>query len=140
VNIVGHVRAIWNVVVWSLAAMFFSGIAMAQLRAGLQGTVLDATGAAVPDATMTLTSQETQAKQVGKSGADGFYRFSQLAPGRFTVSAEVSGFQKSVRENVEVTAENVVGLDISLTPGQVTRKCHGHGSEPITTRARERQH
>jgi hypothetical protein len=60
--------------------MFFSGIAMAQFRAGLQGTVLDETGAAVPNATIALTSHETQAKQVTQSGADGFYRFSQLAP------------------------------------------------------------
>jgi hypothetical protein len=120
VNIVGQIRAIRTAAVWSLAAMFFSGIATAQFRAGLQGTVLDESGAAVPDATVTLTSQETQAKQVTQSGGDGFYRFSQLGPGRYTLSAEATGFQKAVRENVEVTAESVAGLDISLVPGAVT--------------------
>ncbi|HUS10694.1 MAG TPA: carboxypeptidase-like regulatory domain-containing protein, partial [Pyrinomonadaceae bacterium] len=59
--------------------------ASAQFRASVQGTVSDATGALVPDATVTLTSQETGRKQEAKTSGEGFYRLSELSPGRYTL-------------------------------------------------------
>src|SRR6185295_9724491 len=52
----------------------------AQFRAGVQGTVADATGAVVPAATVTLKNKETGAQQTTQTSEEGFYRISGLPP------------------------------------------------------------
>jgi len=97
-----------------------SSVASAQFRAGIQGTVTDAQGAAVVGATVKLTSKETNRTQETKSGDEGFYRFDRLAPGAYTITAEMSGFKKKLLENVQVRAEEVQGLNIQLEAGEVS--------------------
>jgi len=101
-------------------ALVLSGVAHAQFRAGLQGVVTDAQGAAVVGVTVTLTSKETNRTQQATSGDEGFFRFDRLAPGVYTITAEMAGFKKKVLETVEVRAEEVQGVNISLEPGGVT--------------------
>src|SRR5688500_37393 len=93
--------------------------ANAQFRAGIQGTVTDSTGALVPDATVTLTNKETGAKQTTQSSGDGFYRISGLAPGRYSLVIEKTGFKKQSFENVVINAEDTQGIDVMLTTGEV---------------------
>src|SRR2546421_1830305 len=76
--------------------------AHAQFKAGVQGTVTDPAGGVVPGATVTLTSKETNKSQTVTSSDEGFYRFDQLAPGTYTLTAEKTGFKKQVLENVVV--------------------------------------
>jgi Carboxypeptidase regulatory-like domain/TonB dependent receptor len=92
----------------------------AQFRAGIQGAVIDSQGAAVPGATITLTSKETNRTQQTKSGDGGFYRFDRLPPGIYTITAEISGFKKKVLEVVEVKAEEVQGFNIELEAGNLS--------------------
>lgn len=92
----------------------------AQFRAGVQGSVTDPQGAAVPGATMTLTNKETNRTQQTTSSDEGYYRFDQLAPGVYTITVEMTGFSKKVLENVEVRAEDVQGFNITLDAGAVT--------------------
>ncbi len=94
--------------------------ANAQFKAGIQGTVTDPAGAVVPGATITLTSKETNKTQTATASDDGFYRFDQLAPGTYTLTAEKAGFKKQVLDNVEVSAEAVQGVDLLLTTGEVS--------------------
>ncbi|HET7112883.1 MAG TPA: TonB-dependent receptor, partial [Pyrinomonadaceae bacterium] len=93
--------------------------ANAQFRAGIQGTVADATGALVPDATVTLTNKDTGAKQTTQTSADGFYRISGLAPGAYSLVIEKTGFKKQSFENVVISAEDTQGIDVVLTTGEV---------------------
>ena len=94
--------------------------ANAQFRANVQGTVTDPAGAVVPGATVTLTSKETGKSQQTTTSDQGFYRFSQLAPGAYTLTVEQTGFNKSTLENVVVNAEDTQGVDVILTAGVVT--------------------
>src|SRR5262249_11949990 len=83
-------------------SILMSGLAItasAQFRAGIQGVVTDAQGAAIVGATVTLTNKETNKKQETKSGDEGFYRFDRLAPGSYTISAEMANFKKKLLEN-----------------------------------------
>ena len=93
--------------------------ANAQFRAGIQGTVTDSTGALVPDATVTLTNKETNAKQTTQSSGDGFYRISGLPPGRYSLLIEKTGFKKQSFENVVISAEDTQGIDVMLTTGEI---------------------
>jgi hypothetical protein len=106
-----------------LFALLLSGLCStavwAQFRAGIQGTVTDAQGAAIVGATIKLTSKETNRTQEIKSGDGGFYRFDRLAPGAYSMTAEMSGFKKKLLENVQVDAEQTQGVNIKLDAGAV---------------------
>jgi hypothetical protein len=93
--------------------------AFGQFRASLQGTVTDPTGAVIPNASVTLVNSETSRKQTTTTSADGFYRFSGLAPGTYMVSGEAKGFKRQELANVVVAAEQTQGINLSLTPGDV---------------------
>jgi outer membrane receptor protein involved in Fe transport len=104
----------------ALAIISFSTAAHAQFRAGIQGTVTDPAGAVVPEATVTLTSKETARTVTATTSNEGFYRFSELAPGTYTLTVEKAGFKKTSLENLVVNAEQVQGTDVVLTTGEVS--------------------
>ena len=97
-----------------------TAIASAQFRAGVQGVVTDSAGGIVPGATVTLTNKETNQTQTTQSSDEGFYRFSALPPGLYSVSAEKEGFKKRIVDDVKVDAEAVLGQDISLEAGVIS--------------------
>jgi hypothetical protein len=103
----------------ALAIISFSTAARAQFRASVQGTVTDPAGAVVPQATVTLTSLETARAQTATTSDEGFYRFTELAPGNYTLTVEKAGFKKTTFESVAVAAEQVQGVDVVLTAGEV---------------------
>src|SRR5215216_938927 len=110
----------FRVVFCTLIVVSLASIASAQFRASIQGTITDASGAVVSGATVTVTNQETSRSQQVTTSDEGFYRVTGLAPGRYTVSAEVAGFKKQVLENIVVNAEETEGVNISLEAGQVS--------------------
>src|SRR6202046_1466730 len=72
-------------VVWAGIAMLATA-AQAQFRASITGTVTDDSGAVIPGATLTLTDNGTNAKQVRTTDNSGFYRFNTLPPDHFTTA------------------------------------------------------
>ena len=52
----------------------------------------DEQGGVLPGVTMTLRNQDTGVSRTLTTEADGRYRFPALAPGRYTLRAELSGF------------------------------------------------
>lgn len=95
-------------------------IANGQFKASIQGTVTDNAGAIVADANVTLTNKETNQTQQTKTSDGGFYRFSGLAPGLYTVTVEKENFKKQVVESVQVQAETLEGLNVVLQIGGIT--------------------
>jgi hypothetical protein len=108
-----------RIVICGLFVLLSFGSASAQFRASIQGSVTDSTGALVAEATVTLTSKETGAKQTTNTSGEGFYRISGLAPGTYSLVVEKTGFKRQVFENVIVNAEETRGLDVLLETGQV---------------------
>jgi hypothetical protein len=104
----------------ALFMLLLATTASAQFKAGVQGTVTDASGAIVPATTVTLTSNETNKSQQTTASDEGFYRFTSLAPGRYTLTAEQANFKKQVLDNVVVEAENVQGVDIVMEAGGIS--------------------
>ena len=93
----------------------------AQFRAGVQGVILDSTGAVIPGATVTLSNNETQRTQKTQSSGDGFYAFSGLPPGTYTLSAEKTGLSKLSLSDVQIGAEEIQGRNLTLTPGDLSQ-------------------
>jgi uncharacterized surface anchored protein len=86
--------------------------ANAQFRAGVQGTVSDSAGALVPDAKVVLRNTETDKTQEASTNAEGFYRITGLAPGKYELTVEKTGYKKSLTESLNVSAENIQGMDV----------------------------
>ena len=109
--------------VFSLALSFFvstlafNSICSAQsLTTGdITGTVLDPSGAAVPNATVKLTNQETGATQTATTNSTGAYRFSLLNPGSYTVNASAQGFQAASQNTATVSVGQTTTVNIHLT-------------------------
>ena len=109
----------YRCVVFVCLAVGLVSTGQAQFKASIQGTVTDVSGGSVPNAKVTLTSQDTAKSETLKTGTEGFYRFSQLAPGVYDIVVEAAGFKKEIRERIEVRAETLEGVNLSLSPGDV---------------------
>lgn len=102
--------------------------AWAQYNAGIQGTVTDNSGAAVPNAKITVTNQATNVSAQTTTSASGFYQVGQLPPGNYTVIVEATGFQKNQTSDVLVLAEQIRGVNIVLQVGQVSQTVTVNGA------------
>jgi carboxypeptidase family protein len=107
-------------IVFAVCAVFLVAAAHAQYRAGIQGVIADAQGAVVEGATITLTAKETGISKTTTSDSSGVYAFSGLAPGRYSLVVEKTGFKKQVLDDVLVVAEQTNAVNVQLQVGQVT--------------------
>ena len=96
-----------------LSAQEPSAGAAANPSGGLTGIVTDPSGAVVANAAVHLTDAGG-ASYDATSGNDGVYEFKALAPGAYTLKAEAAGFEPFAQENVQITANQVQQLNISL--------------------------
>ena len=87
--------------------------------ASITGTVTDATGAVVPNATVTASNVHTNIKTTVNSNEDGNYTVAQLKEGTYTVRAEAAGFKTFVVDNVGLVARDVRRVDVKLEVGDV---------------------
>ena len=86
----------------------------------LTGMVTDAQGALVAGATVTVLNTATGAARKARTGGEGSYLFTQLAPGLYTVRVEANGFKTGERQNVRLTVGTPVTLDLRLAVGELT--------------------
>jgi hypothetical protein len=66
----------------------------------IAGTVTDPTGAAIPNAKITITEVATNESYTLTSNSSGEYVRPALKPGTYTVAAEAQGFRRVAQENV----------------------------------------
>jgi hypothetical protein len=83
------------------------------------GVIKDATGAVVPNATITLKSSDTGEVRTAVTGPSGDYRFPLLKPGEYTISAQASGLKSNVEKfSVLVGQAGEMNLTLSVTASQ----------------------
>ena len=92
----------------------------AQANAGVTGTVTDASGAVVPDATVTITNEGTSVSTKAVTTGAGAYAVTGLTPGAYTVTVEKPGFKKSVQSHVNVEVTVNATVPVTLTTGAAT--------------------
>lgn len=97
-----------------LPLLFLASGLMAQ-TASLSGTINDTQGHAVPNATVSLKNSASGQSSDFKTGPDGAYTASNLAPGDYDVSVIASGFNTDTQK-VTVPAGATQSLNIVLTP------------------------
>ncbi|MCC7153185.1 MAG: TonB-dependent receptor [Bryobacterales bacterium] len=88
-------------------------------RATIEGIVTDATGAAVPDASVIVTRTETNAGLSLRTNELGRYYAANLPLGTYRVTAEKTGFRPARVDNLILQSQMNVRADISLQVGAV---------------------
>src|SRR5262252_2828720 len=83
------------------------------------GNVNDATGAALPAVTVALTNIATGDRRTVATASDGSYRFVNLVPGTYRLEIEHPGFKRYTREQISVSVESQVRIDVVLRVGSV---------------------
>ena len=86
-------------------------------NASLSGTVMDSSGATVPDAKLTLTSGDTGAAANFTTGADGLYTFSNLTVGTYELRVVAGGFRTYVQTGIKLHLGDSLRQDVSLQVG-----------------------
>jgi len=87
----------------------------------ISGTVTDAGGAVVPNATIEITNEGTGLVRTVTSNADGNYVATDLPVGSYTISTSVSGFKKFVSQHVAVEVGGKPSVPITLQVGEQTQ-------------------
>src|SRR5579875_2561835 len=93
------------------------------LYGSLTGTVADASGAVMPNLTVTLTNQGTGEVRSATTTAQGEYRFGDVLPGTYTVSVPRTGnFAAFSQKGVVIDVNRQVRVDVTLQPSTVTQE------------------
>lgn len=104
----------------SLLAVFFlfAGlVAQAQYSSGIEATVLDSSGAAIPGAQVTLTNQETHVSQSATANGQGLVHITHVPPGQYQISVSAAGFTTWEQKDVAIEGTDIRTIYPKLTPG-----------------------
>ncbi|HUI54398.1 MAG TPA: TonB-dependent receptor [Bryobacteraceae bacterium] len=117
--------------------MLIVGAAVAQtFDADISGLVKDPAGSSIPNATLTLTNQDTGVARTIKSDTDGRYRFYPVPPGRYALKVEATGFSPSTTTGMVVNIGMHVDRDIAMTVGSVQESVTVMGEVPVVDTAK----
>src|SRR5438046_1461484 len=106
-------RNVYNMLLSVVVLALLATAAYSQETTGtIRGTVKDANGAAVPNATVTATNQ--QRTFTTTTDSDGSYEFQQLPPNRYTVTVTAIGFAETKRTDVPVELGRTLQVNIDL--------------------------
>ncbi|MBO0859551.1 MAG: TonB-dependent receptor [Chloracidobacterium sp.] len=107
----------------ALALVFMVGtVGMGQSTSGsITGTVKDAAGAPITEATVLVTNPATNLKRKISTNSAGVFTATQLPPGNYTIAVEKTGFKKLEKTNIILNAIDLVNAgDFTLDVGAVT--------------------
>jgi Carboxypeptidase regulatory-like domain/TonB dependent receptor len=99
-----------------LIVVAFGSIALGQ-EATIVGTVTDQTGAAVPNASITITNTDTGIVRTIVTGGDGQYVVPELHIGHYLVRAQLTGFKAGERKDLLLQVGDRTRVDFTLEVG-----------------------
>ena len=104
-----------------LAMVLTAAFTFAQTTSGdLVGTVKDASGAMIPNASVTVTNEATGVATSMKSGAAGEFRASNLLPGQYDLTVTSAGFEPYTLHGITVELNKASTTNVTLSIGANT--------------------
>src|SRR5580692_3282836 len=97
----------------------------------ITGTVSDASGAAVPGATVTITQTSTNDVHTATTSDSGFYTVPQLPPGKYRVSIEKGGFNRFEQNDITLVINQTAQINAELRVGSAQEVVTVTGASPI---------
>ncbi|WP_263358104.1 TonB-dependent receptor [Acidicapsa ligni] len=103
------------------AVLYCCAPALAQQTLGsINGTVLDASGAAVPNATVTVINTQISLSRTAKSQGNGFFQVFNLPIGTYDVKITGAGFETTDENGITVQEARATTIDVRLKIGQAS--------------------
>src|SRR3984885_10659009 len=100
-------------------------------RGAISGRILDASGAVVPSATVTITNKATGAVVNTPVDADGENQVLTLISGTYSVKVTAAGFDSVLRDDIHLHVQDHLSVNFALKVGSVTTQIVVTGGESI---------
>src|SRR5437660_3479556 len=108
-------------VCFAVATWFSTAMSQAQSNAAdLQGTVRDANGAVVANASVTVRNTGTNVSREATTNDDGYYKIVNLPPGDYELNVKAANYKTAVIPSVKLTIGQTINQDVPLEVGDLT--------------------
>src|SRR5512145_2553178 len=108
-----------------------SSVTAQEFRATVKGRVVDTSQGALPGATVTVTNADTNEIATAVTNAQGEYNIPFLRPGAYTLSVEMSGFQKYTQSGIRLQVGETADINVQLAVGGVTESITVNSEAPL---------
>src|SRR5262245_40847674 len=116
----------------ALMALMLSAPLLAQQgTSSIGGKVTDEQGAVVPGAAIVVTNEETGIFREVTSSAEGTYLVTQIVPGRYKVTAKLTGFRTMERSGLILQVGTQMTINLALPVGGVAENVTVTGRSPL---------
>ena len=102
-----------------------------EFRGSITGRVVNNSGAAVANATVTVSNTATNGSASTTTNESGDYTALYLTPGSYTVTVEAAGFKKAIRQNIEIRVGDKLQIDLQLEVGNVSDTVNVTSDAPL---------
>jgi hypothetical protein len=118
----------------ALVALLVSagGVSAQEFRATVRGQVVDSSKGALPGATVTVTNTDTNETTTATTNAEGVYTIPFLRPGTYSLTVELSGFQKYTRSDMRLEVGQTATINVELGVG-LTENVNVSADAPLLT-------
>jgi hypothetical protein len=116
-------KATFRLALLCAATLFCASASLGQSQsnaADLNGTVRDAQGAVVVNASVTARNPATNFTRNANTNSEGYYRITNLPPGEYEVTVEAPNYKKAVVPSYKLTVGASADLDLTLEVGQIS--------------------
>ena len=101
--------------------------------ASLSGNVVDQSGAAIPDAKVTVQNVDTGFSQTVSTGPAGDYLFPRLPVGKYKLTVEKEGLQTYVQSGIELAVNQAATQKIAMSVGAISQQVTITGDASVVT-------
>ena len=117
-----HLHTVARIFWGGLICVTFSGSAIAQSSASLNGTVKDGSDAVISGATLNLVEDNTHFKQVTRTNGSGVYNFTTVPPGRYTLQVLAKGFQTVLQPSFQLEVNQTSTINFTMPVGSASEE------------------
>lgn len=119
--------------VWCIALLLAvaSSATAQEFRATVRGQVVDSSQGALPGATIAVRNQETGEVATATTNNEGNYSVPFLRPGLYSVTVEMSGFQKYTRTDMRLQVSQVAVINAQLGIGGLAESVNVSAEAPL---------
>ena len=119
--------------IFLLSILIASKYAPAQVAASLSGSITDPSGAAVPEAAVTVTNVNTGMARSVTTGGAGRYQMLSLPVGEYEIRVQKTGFAEEIRTGIDLVVGQAAIVDLRLRVGEVSQQVTVHAGAPLVS-------
>jgi hypothetical protein len=109
----------WRCLCLGLLVLLGTAHLWADVTGSIQGYVRDSSGAVITGAHVVVTEVATNVSRETTTDSQGAYTVLALPPGRYRITATMTGFQQSIVNNVDLSVNDKLTFDLTLPVGSV---------------------